>query len=991
MHRQAGACSYRECITGGKCFPYLCVIGHWFSYTCVTNSRFVMPVKESGELTPSVVSAKRPRDFGDFSAASQKKINNYALAVRQGTISLNDVPESYRGATYQRIITLGTDKAAETIGKVGLNTALALSDPIGYAAGWAAQKGLAYANDAASGRNEYTAGDILGYTPVLGTEYAEEHPGAAIAADLASGAIGGTALRNVGSIARNVEQAAQNAAAVSGIERDVLSYPSVGKAKAFGTVYKSGTKGTGKTGTVRSARGASGYGPNVSAKGVFSNESSGAPSVINWHKPDAALPISPVPFNGPGVPPMLWNGPTEPQTVLVDTPEEPVVIQQPHLTIPGMSMTPEEVYRSIHGNSFDTGGPVEDGDGDFVGPPVPNSVRLSNSLKQSADAHAKKYEDAYPNIAYFLRQSGNMRGETYGANERMFMEYTPDNLVKIRGTQNHNVSVPRAYLDSLALNGAKSGVSPVVALGIPAQETSFGYYPTAAWSGQQMKEWAKMSPRGFAAENGGLTPIDLMNDSAYTNDPYTSSISYAAKKAGAAVPQSDASHTIRTDATPDQLARIEQMLADGRGYADRLAKKFIPGSVFEHAYGLYKAGNYNPGDPEYAGKVEAAGADVFASPQIQSWWNSVGRKYYERYAPTLLEGYSDGGSIHIKPSKRGTFTAAATKHGKSVQAFASQVLAHPENYSSAMVKKANFARNASKWHADGGLLERLRNVYGDDDSVRAAILRAKNVKKFEDGGDKGEVDGRIRAEMMARHSGGVKSPLEIIGMSSSPVKAFRTWKSVPKAERDVYAGAISPKAYFEANPNYTNYSGMGRLNVNMDSLEDVRKYLQVSGYTPEYTDDFVSALFNNNTPMSEAGVLPISNSMDIYGRILGKNYANVTGNNFRGYVLPGDVIPESEVLDGLVRSGSYTQKRRDYSSEYEPEWRIGNSDLYYDAGSHQYVEVEHNGKKYYKLVDVFDTKDTHKFPVARQMNEFISNYEMPYIVTTPWKEVYEKK
>lgn len=69
--------------------------------------------------------------------------------------------------------------------------------------------------------------------------------------------------------------------------------------------------------------------------------------------------------------------------------------------------------------------------------------------------------------------------------------------------------------------------------------------------------------------------------------------------------------------------------------------------------------------------------------------------------------YGDGGNIHIKPSKRGTFTAAATKHGKSVQEFASQVLANKENYSPAMVKKANFARNASKWkHADGGPLKK---------------------------------------------------------------------------------------------------------------------------------------------------------------------------------------------------------------------------------------------------------------------------------------------
>ena len=54
--------------------------------------------------------------------------------------------------------------------------------------------------------------------------------------------------------------------------------------------------------------------------------------------------------------------------------------------------------------------------------------------------------------------------------------------------------------------------------------------------------------------------------------------------------------------------------------------------------------------------------------------------------------------IRIKPSKEGTFTAAASKHGKSVQGFASQVLNNKDDYSPAMVKKANFAKNASKWN-----------------------------------------------------------------------------------------------------------------------------------------------------------------------------------------------------------------------------------------------------------------------------------------------------
>jgi hypothetical protein len=56
--------------------------------------------------------------------------------------------------------------------------------------------------------------------------------------------------------------------------------------------------------------------------------------------------------------------------------------------------------------------------------------------------------------------------------------------------------------------------------------------------------------------------------------------------------------------------------------------------------------------------------------------------------------------IHIDPAKKGTFTAEASKHDMGVQEFASHVKAHPDDYSPKMRKKANFARNASKWNKD---------------------------------------------------------------------------------------------------------------------------------------------------------------------------------------------------------------------------------------------------------------------------------------------------
>lgn len=61
------------------------------------------------------------------------------------------------------------------------------------------------------------------------------------------------------------------------------------------------------------------------------------------------------------------------------------------------------------------------------------------------------------------------------------------------------------------------------------------------------------------------------------------------------------------------------------------------------------------------------------------------------------KSYNSGKDISIKKSKRGTFTKAAKQHGMSVQGFANRVLRNPSKYSAAMRKKANFARNASKW------------------------------------------------------------------------------------------------------------------------------------------------------------------------------------------------------------------------------------------------------------------------------------------------------
>jgi hypothetical protein len=63
------------------------------------------------------------------------------------------------------------------------------------------------------------------------------------------------------------------------------------------------------------------------------------------------------------------------------------------------------------------------------------------------------------------------------------------------------------------------------------------------------------------------------------------------------------------------------------------------------------------------------------------------------------------GGIHIKKKNKGKFTASAKRAGMGVQEFAQHVLANKDKYSSTLVKRANFARNAKKFkHENGGII-----------------------------------------------------------------------------------------------------------------------------------------------------------------------------------------------------------------------------------------------------------------------------------------------
>lgn len=112
---------------------------------------------------------------------------------------------------------------------------------------------------------------------------------------------------------------------------------------------------------------------------------------------------------------------------------------------------------------------------------------------------------------------------------------------------------------------------------------------------------------------------------------------------------------------------------------------------------------------KYTGDDVVIGEDVSRKSIVgnNGDFNPIDKNIYRSLIPligasglyiTNNYGYNSGKDIHIKKSKRGTFTKAAKQHGMSVQSFANRVLRNPSKYSAAMRKKANFAHNASKWN-----------------------------------------------------------------------------------------------------------------------------------------------------------------------------------------------------------------------------------------------------------------------------------------------------
>jgi hypothetical protein len=229
-------------------------------------------------------------------------------------------------------------------------------------------------------------------------------------------------------------------------------------------------------------------------------------------------------------------------------------------------------------------------------------------------------------------------------------------------------------------------------------------------------------------------------------------------------------------------------------------------------------------------------------------------------------------SINIKPSKKGSFTKAAKERGKSVQQLASQVLAHKDSYSPAMVKKANFARNAT--HFNHGKADAGTQLPGGD------------PQPFHPLDIPSSLDQMIQWTTL-QHNLFPISDVQV-DYNQNPNPPAHDWDGYQKAAQDYYKGV--PQAATQKQPSSINWGsvingGLTALDSFIPEPKNQPKVNRPLSYNPKPQGYGSQALYADGGTVDSGDPTPQVKKYGDYvsGREAWLNWANkpLLGGNFK--------------------------------------------------------------------------------------------------------------
>lgn len=201
-------------------------------------------------------------------------------------------------------------------------------------------------------------------------------------------------------------------------------------------------------------------------------------------------------------------------------------------------------------------------------------------------------------------------------------------------------------------------------------------------------------------------------------------------------------------------------------------------------------------------------------------------------------------AIKIKDSKKGSFTKAAKSRGKSVKQFEQQVLANKDEYSPAMVKKANFSRNARGWNKGQSGISIPNNFQqADEEMFNRFQLEQQGMQS---------VGGPRNSDMYS-----VAQPFEMQPhISPTPPPQPKTNPYKGEYGQAALAGLLAVDAFIpnKANPYPISQPGMGYnpnpygngdLSIAQNGLAIAPKFKRPSPITYQEQQDSVTSLNDN--------------------------------------------------------------------------------------------------------------------------------------------------
>lgn len=217
---------------------------------------------------------------------------------------------------------------------------------------------------------------------------------------------------------------------------------------------------------------------------------------------------------------------------------------------------------------------------------------------------------------YNKKQTELRRKQQYKSNGKYL-------TLKTKGNMNL-VDIPTNMLDSIAINTGRSKTNIKTNLGLVGKESTFGGY-----SHFLNNPWSK---------NDIIDPHTLTNNHSYfiaSGDGYIE-----------ALYKSIPGFLDKDKAARERKAKEDLKYHNGIPNSGR-TPHYSP-NLMADAFKRYAVSpsDYNPGQGNYIPMVNALGNEVWNEPQIQNWWNTEGKYYYNKgISQGINYTYANGGSL----------------------------------------------------------------------------------------------------------------------------------------------------------------------------------------------------------------------------------------------------------------------------------------------------------------------------------------------------------